>query len=199
MLRNSNQDTRPQDSPPRVAPVTPPYDADTAAALEVLGPPIGIFRVFARRPDRARGIAGWGKYYLSRRCALSLRHRELLILRTTARCGAEYEWGVHVQVFAAKAGLSAGQVRSVTSGGPDDPCWTEPADRAVLRTADALDRDSDLSDADWTSLVTHIGEEGAVDPLLISGWYHAISSVARATRLAPEPDAPLFADAGAAN
>jgi alkylhydroperoxidase family enzyme len=174
--------------------VTPPYDADTAAALEALGPPIGIFRVFARRPDRAHGIAGWGRYYLSRRCALSLRHRELLILRTTARCGAEYEWGVHVQVFAAKAGLSAAQVRSVTAGQPDDPCWTEPADRAVLRAADALDRDSDLSDADWASLVTEVGEEGAVDALLICGWYRAISYVARATRLASEPGAPRFAE-----
>ena len=119
--------------------MTPPYDADTAAALEVLGPPLGIFRVFARRQDRAHGIAGWGRYYLSRRCALSLRHRELLILRTTARCGAEYEWGVHVQVFAGKAGLTGEQVRSVTSGQPDDPCWIDPADRAVLRAADALD------------------------------------------------------------
>ena len=178
--------------------MTPPYDADTAAALEVLGPPIGIFRVFARRPDRAHGIAGWGRYYLSRRCALSLRHRELLILRTTALCGAEYEWGVHVQVFAEKAALTGEQIRSVTAGQPDDPCWTEPADRAVLRAADALDRDSDLSDADWTSLVAGVGEEGAVDALLICGWYHAISYVARATRLAPEPDAPLFADASAA-
>ena len=191
MLRNSNHDTQ-----PRVAPVTPPYDADTAAALEVLGPPIGIFRVFARRPDRAHGISGWGRYYLSRRCALSLRHRELLILRTTARCGAEYEWGVHVQVFAGKAGLTGEQIRSVTAGHPDDPCWTEPGDRAVLRAADALDRDSDLSDADWSGLVAGVGEEGAVDALLICGWYHAISYVARATRLAPEPDAPLFADFG---
>jgi alkylhydroperoxidase family enzyme len=179
--------------------VTPPYDADTAAALEVLGPPIGIFRVFARRPDRAHGLAGWGRYYLSRRCALSLRHRELLILRTTALCGAEYEWGVHVQVFADKAGLTGEQIRSVTAGQPDDPCWTEPADRAVLRAADALDRDSDLSDADWTSLVAGVGEEGAVDALLICGWYHAISYVARATRLEPEPDAPLFAGFGASS
>jgi hypothetical protein len=192
MLRNSNHDIS-----PRVAPVTPPYDADTAAALEVLGPPIGIFRVFARRPDRAHGISGWGRYYLSRRCALSLRHRELLILRTTARCGAEYEWGVHVQVFAGKAGLTGEQVRSVTSGQPDDPCWTDRADRAVLRAADALDRDCDLSDADWAGLVAAVGEEGAVDALLICGWYRAISYVARATRLAPEPGAPLFAGAPA--
>src|SRR6476469_10334010 len=107
MLRNSNQETQ-----ARIALVAPPYDADTAAALEVLGQPIGIFRVFARRPDRAHGLAGWGRYYLSRRCALSLRHRELLILRITARCGAEYEWGVHVQVFADKAGLTGEQIRS---------------------------------------------------------------------------------------
>ena len=193
MLRNSNHDT-----PPRLALVSPPYDADTAAALEVLGPPIGIFRLFARRPDRAHGIAGWGRYYLSRRCALSLRHRELLILRTTARCGAEYEWGVHVQVFASKAGLSGEQIRSVTTGQLDDPCWTDPADRAVLRAADALDRDRDLSDADWMSLVAEVGEEGAVDALLICGWYRAISYVARATRLEPEPGAPRFADVGTA-
>ena len=176
--------------------MTPPYDADTAAALAVLGPPIGIFRVFARRPDRAHGIAGWGRYYLSRQCALSLRHRELLILRTTARCGAEYEWGVHVQVFADKAGLSSAQVRSLTTGQPDDPCWTDPADRAVLRAADALDRDCDLSDADWTQLSGAVGEEGAVDALLLCGWSRAISNVARAARLEPEPGAPLFADLG---
>src|ERR1700760_189482 len=147
-----------------------------------------------RPPPGPGGLAGGGRSSLPRRCALSLRHRELLILRITARCGAEYEWGVHVQVFAAKAGLSAAQVRSVTAGPPDDPCWTEPADRAVLRAADALDRDSDLSDADWASLVGGVGEEGAVDALLICGWYRAISYVARATRLAPEPGAPRFSE-----
>lgn len=55
---------------PRLDPVEPPYEPETAAALEALGPPIALFRVFARRPDRARGILGWGRYYLSRRSAL---------------------------------------------------------------------------------------------------------------------------------
>jgi hypothetical protein len=64
----------------------------------------------------------------------------------------------------------------------------------VLRAADALDRDRDLADADWTSLVAAVGDEGAVDALLICGWYRAISYVARATRLTPKPGAPLFAD-----
>jgi hypothetical protein len=35
----------------------------------------------------------------------------------------------------------------------------------VLRSADALDRGSDLSDADWVSLAGQVGVEGAIDTL----------------------------------
>jgi hypothetical protein len=101
-------------------------------------------------------------------------------------------------VFAEKAGLTGAQLRSVTSGSPDDACWTDPADRAVLHAADALDRDCDLTDADWTGLASHVGKEGAVDTLLICGWYRAISYLARATRLPAEPGAPVFTGAGRA-
>jgi hypothetical protein len=51
------------------------------------GPPLDLFRLFARRPARARGILGWGRYYLSRDLTLTLRDRELVILRTTALLG----------------------------------------------------------------------------------------------------------------
>jgi alkylhydroperoxidase family enzyme len=185
MLRNSNQ--------PRIAPVEPPYDADTAAALDALGPPLALFRVFARRPERARAIQGWGRYYLSRQLALSLRHRELIIDRTTARCGAEYEWGIHISVFADKVGLTAEQVRSITGGSPQDPCW-DSADRAVLRAVDALHAQNDLDDDDWYALVDAVGPDGAIDALLLSGWYHAISYVVRAARLDREPGTPTFAE-----
>lgn len=174
----------------RVAPVAPPYDAETTAALDALGRPIMLFRIFARRPERAHGVAGWGRYYLSRRTALSLRHRELVIDRTTARCGASYEWGVHTAVFAGKAGLDEAQVRSIAAGGPDDPCWTDPSDRAVLAAVDALRDTGDLTDAQWDALVAGIGEEAAIDLLLVCGWYHAISYVARVLRLPSEPGTP---------
>src|SRR5215510_11938806 len=136
---------------PRMAPVAPPYDEATAAALEALGPPIMLFRMFARRPERARAIHGWGSYYLSRRSALSLRHRELVIDRTTALCGAEYEWAIHINVFAAKAGLTEGQVRSLVHGDPGDACWDTATDRALLRAVDALHAGSDLTDEEWAA------------------------------------------------
>ncbi|MBO3747016.1 carboxymuconolactone decarboxylase family protein [Streptosporangiaceae bacterium NEAU-GS5] len=189
MLRKSNQLPT-----PRVAPAEPPYDEETAAALAPLGPPIALFRLFARRPERAKAIYGWGSYYLSRQLALSLRHRELIINRTTALCRAEYEWGIHVALFAAKVELTGDQVRSLTAGDADDPCWTDPADRAVLRAVDALHTRSDLTDGEWLDLVSAAGEDGAIDAMLLAGWYHAISYVARATRLTAEPETPAFAD-----
>ncbi len=187
MLRKAKQDAT-----PRIELVNPPYDEETSEALEALGPPLALFRLFARRPDRARAIHGWGSYYLSRRSALNLRHRELVIHRTTARCRAEYEWGIHVAVFAQKAQLTGDQILSVTKGRSDDACWTDPGDRAVLHAVDALHDASDLSDAEWDALIDAVGQEGAIDLMLVCGWYHAISFVARATRLQPEPGSPAF-------
>ncbi|GAA0910100.1 carboxymuconolactone decarboxylase family protein [Virgisporangium ochraceum] len=183
MLRKSNQ--------PRVD-TEPPYDDDTAAALEALGPPLALFRALARRPDRARTIQGWGSYYLSRRCALSLRHRELVIDRTTALCGAEYEWGVHIALLAREAGLTDAELGSVTGGAATDACWTDPADLTVLAADDALHTRHDLTDDEWDALTAAVGPDGVVDLMLICGWYHAISYVVRAARLPGEPGAPTF-------
>jgi len=178
----------------RIAPVQPPYEPEVAEVLQALGPPLDLFLLFARRPARARGILGWGSYYLSRNLALTLRDRELVILRTTALLGAQYEWGVHVASYAGKAVLNHAQITSVTHGSFGDPCWSDPRDRAVLRAVDELCRSHDLSDAAWQELVDSVGEDGVIDLLLLCGWYHAISFVVLAARLPDEPDAPAFAD-----
>lgn len=182
MLRNSKR--------PRASSPAPPYDEVTAAAVAELGPPIALFGAFARRPDRAHAIAQWGRYYLSRRVALTLRQRELIIDRTTALCGADYEWGIHVAVFAAKAGLTEAQIRSLATGQPTDSCWRDPADAAVLAAVDELHLTADLGDETWEALVAATSEDGAIDLLLIAGWYHAIAYTARALRLAQEPGTP---------
>jgi len=45
----------------------------------------------------------------------------------------------------------------------------------------------------WAGLSATFDEQQLLDLLLLTGWYHAISYVARATRLPPEPNAPTFA------
>jgi hypothetical protein len=59
--------------------------------------------------------------------------------------------------------------------------------RLVIAAVDALCDRGDLDDGEWDALVRAAGEDGAVDLLLVCGWYHAISFVARALRLPLEP------------
>jgi hypothetical protein len=91
-----------------------------------------------------------------------------------------------VATFAAKAGLDAAHLDSLASGGASDECWDE-TDRAVIAAVDALHDRNDLSDGEWHALVRAVGEDGAVDLLLVCGWYHAVAYVARALRLPLEP------------
>ena len=89
-------------------------------------------------------------------------------------------------MFADRAGLDAAQLRSLAHGDAGDECW-EDGDRAVIAAVDALHDGNDLDDGEWDALVRAAGEDGAVDVLLVSGWYHAISFVARGLRLPLEP------------
>jgi alkylhydroperoxidase family enzyme len=183
---------------PRVAPLHPPYDETTGPLLAAMMPPgqapIALFRVFAINPAMTAAMRGWGGYELGRSLSLSLRSREIAIDRTCARCRCEYEWGVHVAHFGERAGLDRRQIASLTHGGADDPCWTDPAERALIRVMDHLHDHGDLDDAHWTELSDHYGDAQILDLLLLTGWYRAISHTANAIRLDPEPGAPRFAD-----
>lgn len=181
----------------RIAPAQAPYAEDVQAALTAVSggsAPIGVFRLLARNPPMAAAMSEWGRYELGRQLSLSLREREIVIDRTCARCGCEYEWGVHVLVFADKAGLTADEVASLTSGGPDDPCWASDREQLAIRCVDALHDTSDLDDELWARLAAAFSTEQLLDLLLLCGWYHAIAYATRATRLPLEPDAPRFAD-----
>jgi alkylhydroperoxidase family enzyme len=160
------------------------------AALEAMGPPINLFKLFARNLPMAEAMTEWGSYELSKRSSLSMRQRELVIDRVTAQCGAEYEWGVHVAYFRERVGLSETQIRSLTSGSPEDSCWAED-ERALLRAVDELHETNDLTDDTWHAL--SLTDEQLLDLLLLAGWYHAISYVARAARVPLEDGAPRFA------
>lgn len=165
--------------------------ADTA--LEQMGPPINLFRLFSRNVAMAEAMTHWGSYELSKRLSLPMRTRELVIDRVTARCGAEYEWGVHVAFFGERVGLTDEQVRSLTHGAPEDACWTDE-ERAVLRVVDQLHDTNDVDDATWSAVAEHLTDEQLLDLVLLAGWYHAISFAARAARVPLEDGAPRFVD-----
>ena len=185
----------------RIEPVEPPYDETTGRQLRSMMPPgvppIALFRTFVKNPEMTRAMSGWGRYELSRDLSLTMRDREIVIDRTCARCGCEYEWGVHVAFFADRVGLSPEQVGSLTHGTADDPCWTDERDRLLIAATDALHRDSDIDDTLWSQLTAELSEPELLDLLMLCGWYHAISFTANAARVPLEDGAPRFADVSA--
>jgi alkylhydroperoxidase family enzyme len=180
----------------RIAPLEPPYEAGIDEQLRTMMPPgvppIALFRTLVRNPPMAAAMQPWGHHQLSRSFSVGLREREIVIDRTCARCGCEYEWGVHLAFLGARAGLDAAQVTSLSHGGPDDPCWEVERDRLLLRLVDELHETSDVSDPLWDQLGREFGDAQLLDLLLLCGWYHAISFTARAARVPLEEGAPTF-------
>jgi alkylhydroperoxidase family enzyme len=182
----------------RVPPVEPPYEPVVAARLSAMMPagipPILLFRTFVRNMPMASAMDGWGRYELSKSLSLTLRDREIVIDRTTARCGCEYEWGVHVAFFAERAALSADQVRSLAHGDAADACWEHERDRLLVEAVDALHDEADVPDMLWHRLSAEFSEPQLLDLLMLCGWYHAISFAANAARVPLEDGAPRFDD-----
>ncbi len=177
---------------PRIAPLEPPYEPELDAELTRFMPPgvppLRLFRTLARNPRVLRKFFAGS---LLDRGSLGLRERELAILRTCFRCGSEYEWGVHVQVFAARAGLSNAEVRATCAAAPPAGLFGK-RDLAVLRLCDALHDRADVDDARWQELELELAPEQIVELLVLAGFYHAVSYVTNALRIELEPGTPHF-------
>lgn len=176
----------------RITPLSPPYAADIQASYDAIMPPgadpLLLFRTIATS-DRA-----WRKFRagsLLDKGPLSLREREIVIDRTCARAGCEYEWGVHIAIFAGPAGLTPGQVEATVRGPAHADCWT-PAEQALLAAADALHERATLDEAGWTALRAHFDEAQILEVLLLCGFYRTVSYIANGLALPPEPGAARF-------
>jgi alkylhydroperoxidase family enzyme len=175
----------------RIAPATNPLPDDIRQAIDAImrgNPPLLLFTTLAR--DRRLFFKFFNSGLLDRG-HLTIRQREIVIDRVTASCGAEYEWGVHVSVFAAKAGLTQAQITSLTVGGADDTCWTD-AERLLIRLCDNLHDDCTVDDALWAELTRHHSDEALLELLMLAGTYRTVSYLVNALRLPPEPGARRF-------
>jgi alkylhydroperoxidase family enzyme len=179
---------------PLQAPFSPDVEPIVASLMPPGVPPIGLFRTFAKNLPMTTAMRQWGGYELGKSLSLSMRARELVIDRTCARCGCEYEWGVHIAFFANRVGLTPEQIASVTHGLPSDTCWTSDDDRLILQAVDALHDDSDIDDHLWDRLSHVYSEVQLLDLMMLTGWYHAISFTARVSRIPLETGAPRFSD-----
>ena len=175
----------------RIAPLQPPYAPETKEVFDRImrgAPPLMLFRVMASH-KRA-----WDKFRAGSLLdpgPLTLREREIVIDRTCALNKCEYEWGVHVAIFAAPAGLDAAQVRATVLEGSDAPCWSA-AERALIAAVDALHHRATWTDAEFAALKAHYDEDKILEIILLCGFYRTVSYLANGLALPLEEKAARF-------
>jgi alkylhydroperoxidase family enzyme len=157
--------------------------------------PLLLFRTLAVHPELAARMRPLGAAILAHG-TVAPRLREVMIQRTCALCGAEYEWGVHAVAFGAAVGLSEEQLASTARGSAADDVWSA-IERAVLRLADELHETSDVSAELFAELERHFTAAQILELAVTAGWYHTISYVISAARVQLEPWAARFPEARA--
>jgi alkylhydroperoxidase family enzyme len=186
---------------PRIAPLDPPYGKWVEEVLFKMHPkdssrePLKLFRVLARNLPLCDLMFGLGRFMLRRNQAAEvgydLRARELVIDRVTARCGCEYEWGVHIAAYGRQAEITSEQAYSLVHGSGADDCWSDQ-DRPILEFVDQLHDGGQVPEPTWLAMRARFPAEALVELLFLAGWYHAVSYVANGARIEPETWASRF-------
>jgi len=151
-----------------LAPIKPPQPRGPGQpkAMNLLG-------TFARNPAVTQAYHQFVGHLLYG-TSLTVRQRELLILRVAAVRGADYEWAQHV-VLALEVGLTREEIAAVRDGA-DRSRW-EPAEAALLAAVDELVTDARISDETWQTLRTALTDEQLLDLVFTVGAYDLLAMV----------------------
>ena len=115
---------------------------------------------------------------------MSIRDRELAILRIAWLSQAPFEWGAHVNV-ARRNGVSSEEIARVIEGSAAEG-W-ETKDEALIRTMEELHFDSKVTDETWQALQRFYNEKQLIELIILAGQYKTVAYYQNALRL-PLPE-----------
>ena len=142
----------------------PAQGGDRPKGLNALG-------TLAQHPGLTRAFNGFNGHILFG-TTLSLRQRELIVLRVADLRDCGYEWKQHV-VQGSDAGISAEEIDRVGQG-PDAPGWS-PLEQAILRAVDDLVGDAFVTDETWSVLAAELDTHQLMDLIFTVGCYDLIA------------------------
>jgi alkylhydroperoxidase family enzyme len=142
---------------------------------------MNLFTTLAHHPRLLKRWSAFGGLLLAGG-TLSPRDREVLILRTAANTGADYEWGHHVPLGLA-AGLTHEEMAALASFTATD---RPPHDGLLVRAADELHTDSMLSDHTWAALADVYDEQQLIEVCMVVGQYHLVGFTLNSLRIQRE-------------
>jgi len=175
----------------RIEPAQPPYSDLVRQTFERLMPPgvppLALFTTLARSE---RAFSKFMAAGLLDKGPLPMREREVMIHRTTARCGSEYEWGVHVALFSERVGFTREQVAATAAPGVSD-VWTA-REALIVRMADVLHETTTIDDELWAALAAEFSQEQILELILLAGFYRTVAYLTNGLALPLETYAARF-------
>jgi hypothetical protein len=147
---------------------------------------LSLFRTFA---NSVRFLKKCVPNLLDNDSPIGLRTREIVILRTTANRNCEYEWGVHVSIFAPAARLTEAQIRATRLGHSD--CWSAEELR-LIAAIDQLCMSGVLDSGTLAEFQSDWRCEQQLEIMALIGTYSTISYVANVAQLPSESFAASF-------
>ncbi|HJR26043.1 MAG TPA: carboxymuconolactone decarboxylase family protein, partial [Acidimicrobiales bacterium] len=155
----------------------PPRDPNRPKGRNALG-------LFAHHPALTRAYNTFNGHILFA-TTLTLRQRELLVLRVATRRSCEYEWLQHV-VLGRDAGLTDDEIDRVVAG-PDADGWDD-LERALLAAVDELLAGADVHDMTWATLAAHLDPQQLLDVVFTVGAYDLVAMAFKTFGVEPDED-----------
>jgi len=159
------------------------YAIARAIGLATGGRPPNVFTTLARH---RRLFRRWLRFAgaLMPGGKLPRADTELLILRVAHNCGCEYEWGHHERI-GRTAGLTPEEIERVREG-PQAGGWS-PRRQLLLRAADELHADREISDALWAPLRGQLSDAELIELCMLVGHYEMLAMTLNSLRVQPDP------------
>jgi alkylhydroperoxidase family enzyme len=145
-----------------------PLDPDSPKGLNAMG-------VLAHHPELTNAynrLIRHALYFTT----ISIRQRELLILRVAHLRGSRYEWAQHVYQ-AQVAGITPDEIAAVRTGA-SAPEWTT-LERALLSAADELVAEARIGDGSYAVLAAELDAQQLMDVVFTVGAYDVFAMALR--------------------
>ena len=128
---------------------------------------INVIQTMMHHPDLLRRWMPFFGHCLHK-CELSLRDREIVILRVGRLCGAGYEWAQH-EPIGKERGLSDADIAAIADGSLQDGAL-------LIEAVDQLHRTSMIDDDLWSRLAAAYSVPQLLDLIFITGQYRMVSA-----------------------
>ncbi len=141
---------------------------------------------FAHHPDLAQAFFSFNGHILYG-TTLSLRQRQVLVLRIAAVRRSRYLWLQHL-VHKDEAGLSDEDIARIAFG-PLAP-FMDPLEQALLRAVDELIGEGRVGEETWGRLAANLETRQILDVIFTVGCYDTVARVCDSLELDLETDVP---------